>query len=114
MHTMSDLKNKRCAPCEGGVSRMDQEEASKLLIHAKGWELNNDATEIQRTYTFKNYYETAAFVNAAAWIAHQEDHHADIEFGYKNCRIRYSTHAINGLSINDFICATKINDLIGE
>jgi 4a-hydroxytetrahydrobiopterin dehydratase len=111
---MSDLKNKHCAPCEGGVSRMDQEAANNLLAQAKNWELNDDATEIQRTYRFKNYYETVAFVNAAAWIAHQEDHHADIEFGYKNCRIRYSTHAINGLSINDFICAAKINDLIGE
>ena len=111
---MSDLKNKRCAPCEGGVSRLDQEAATNLLAQTKNWELNDNATEIQRNYTFKNYYETVAFVNAAAWIAHQEDHHADIEFGYKNCRIRYSTHAINGLSINDFICAAKINDLIGE
>ncbi|GMQ91809.1 MAG: 4a-hydroxytetrahydrobiopterin dehydratase [Gammaproteobacteria bacterium] len=111
---MSDLKNKRCAPCEGGVSRMDREAANNLLGQAKDWQLNDDTTEIQRTYTFRNYYETVAFVNAAAWIAHQEDHHADIEFGYKNCRIRYSTHAIDGLSINDFICAAKINDLIGE
>ena len=111
---MSDLKNKRCAPCEGGVSRIEKEAASNLLSQAKNWQLSDDATEIERTYTFKNYYETVAFVNAVAWIAHQEDHHADIEFGYKTCRIRYSTHAINGLSMNDFICAAKINDLIGE
>ncbi|HEX20499.1 MAG TPA: 4a-hydroxytetrahydrobiopterin dehydratase [Acidiferrobacteraceae bacterium] len=111
---MSDLKSKHCAPCEGGVSRMDREAANNLLGQTKSWKLNDEATEIQRTYTFRNYYETVAFVNAAAWIAHQEDHHADIEFGYKNCRIRYSTHAIDGLSINDFICAAKINDLIGE
>lgn len=111
---MSDLKQQHCAPCEGGVEKMNAEAANNLLNQAKGWTLNQDATEIERTYTFKNYYETVAFVNAAAWIAHREDHHADIEFGYKTCRIRYSTHAIKGLSVNDFICAAKINDLIGD
>ena len=55
-----------------------------------------------------------AFVNAVAWVANREDHHPDLEVGYKRCHVRYSTHAIKGLSINDFICAAKINDLIGE
>ncbi|MCG6872379.1 MAG: 4a-hydroxytetrahydrobiopterin dehydratase, partial [Gammaproteobacteria bacterium] len=63
-------------------------------------------------FRFKNYYETTAFVNGAAWIAHREDHHADIRFGYRECEISYTTHAIGGLSDNDFICAAKINALL--
>lgn len=111
---MSDLKQQHCKPCEGGVDPLDATAARNLLSQAKGWALNDDATEISRTYNFKNFYETMAFVNALAWVAHKEDHHPDLEVGYKRCRVRYSTHAIKGLSMNDFICAAKLNDLIGE
>ena len=65
-----------------------------------------------RTFSFKNYYETTAFVNAVAWIAHREDHHPDISFGYKTCTVRYSTHAIHGISENDMICAAKVSALL--
>jgi 4a-hydroxytetrahydrobiopterin dehydratase len=109
---MSDLTQEKCKPCEGGVAPLDRTAAGNLLSQAAGWELNADATGISRTYNFKNYYETMAFVNALAWIAHREDHHPDIEVGYKRCHVRYSTHAIKGLSMNDFICAAKINKLV--
>lgn len=111
---MSDLKQQRCAPCEGGVDPIDRSAAQNLLPQAKGWTLNDKATEIGRTYTFKNFYETMAFVNAVAWLSHREDHHPDMEVGYKQCRVKYTTHAIQGLSMNDFICAAKVNDLIGD
>ena len=111
---MSDLKQQSCKPCEGGVKPLDKNEASALLGQTAGWALNDNATEISRTFSFKNYYETMAFVNALAWIAHREDHHPDIEVGYKRCHVRYSTHAVKGLSTNDFICAAKLNALIGE
>lgn len=111
---MSDLKRRSCKPCEGGVSPLTKPETASLLAQTPGWLLNENADEICRTFTFKNYYETMAFVNALAWIAHREDHHPDIEVGYKRCRVRYSTHAVRGLSENDFICAAKLNDLIGE
>lgn len=111
---MSNLKQQRCTPCEGGTAPIDRRAAENLLSQAKGWNLNGPATDISRTYNFKNFYETMAFVNALAWVAHREDHHPDLEVGYKRCRVRYSTHAIGGLSMNDFICAAKINDLIGE
>ena len=111
---MSDLKQQSCKPCEGGVDALDQQTAANFLSHTPGWMLNDDTTEISRTFTFKNYYQTMAFVNALAWIAHREDHHPDIEVGYKRCHVRYSTHAVKGLSENDFICAAKLNDLIGE
>ena len=65
-----------------------------------------------KTYHFLNYYETMAFVNAVAWIAHRENHHPDLEVGYKECCVRYSTHAIGGLSENDFICAAKVDRLL--
>ncbi len=107
-----DLARQRCVPCEGGIERLTREQAERLLGQAQGWSINAQTSEISRTYLFKNYYETMAFVNALAWIAHREDHHPDIEVGYKRCHVRYSTHAIGGLSHNDFICAAKINRLL--
>ena len=74
-----------------------------------GWEIANG--ELVKTYAFKNYYETMAFVNATAWVSHREDHHPDLEVGYRQCCVRYSTHAIGGLSENDFICAAKVDSL---
>jgi len=111
---MSDLKQQRCAPCEGGVAALDRREADKYLRQTPGWTLNPDTTGISRTFTFKNFYETMAFANAVAWIADREDHHPEIDLSYKRCVVRYSTHAVKGLSTNDFICAAKVNDLIGE
>lgn len=111
---MPELTQQKCKPCEGGVAPLSRQEADNLLNQARGWALNPDATEISRTFNFKNYHETMAFVNAAAWVAHREDHHADMEVGYRRCLVRYSTHAIKGLSLNDFICAAKLNRLIDE
>lgn len=104
-----DLTGRTCKPCEGGVAPKTEAEARALLAQVPGWELKGN--EIARTFAFKNYYQTTAFVNAAAWVAHREDHHPEITFGYKTCTIRYSTHSIGGLSDNDFICAAKINAL---
>jgi 4a-hydroxytetrahydrobiopterin dehydratase len=69
-------------------------------------------TIISKTYKFKNYYETMAFVNATAWISHREDHHPDLAVGWGQCTVSYTTHAIGGLSENDFICAAKIDALL--
>lgn len=105
-----DLTAKTCKPCEGGVSPMEQAEIERMLEALDEWE--QAGKEIARTFHFNNYYETMAFVNATAWISHREDHHPDLEVGYKQCRVRYSTHAIGGLSENDFICAAKIDGLL--
>lgn len=110
---MSDLANKHCAPCEGGVQPMDRAEAEKHQAQlSSAWSLNDDGQSITGEFTFKNYYHTTSFVNAVAWIANRQDHHPDITFGYKNCSIVYSTHAIGGLSENDFICAARIDELL--
>ena len=111
---MSDeLIVKRCLPCEGGIKPLNDKEIESLLAKTPAWELNT-AGEIERVFKFKNYYHTIAFVNAIAWMAHHENHHPDLEVGYDNCRVRYSTHAIQGLSENDFICASKVNKIFQQ
>lgn len=107
--TVCDLSKGKCKPCEGGVPPLTDAEVSASLAQLSGWEVVHG--EIAKTYNFKNYYETMAFVNAAAWVSHREDHHPDMELGYNKCRVRYITHAIGGLSENDFICAAKIDAL---
>ena len=110
---MTNLVNKHCQACEGGVAPLNADQARAMLgeVHAD-WKLNEAGNEISRGFKFKNYYQTIAFVNALAWVSHQEDHHPDLEVGYSRCLVRYSTHAIGGLSENDFICAAKIDALI--
>jgi len=107
---MSGLSGQKCKPCEGGVAPLRKDEIDNLLKQLSGWEYVNGA--IAKTYSFKDYYQTMAFVNAAAWISHREDHHPDITVGYNQCRVEYKTHAINGLSKNDFICAAKLDALV--
>jgi 4a-hydroxytetrahydrobiopterin dehydratase len=105
-----DLAAKRCKPCEGGTSPLGKEEVERYLISLAGWEYI-DASIVKR-FEFKNYYQTMAFVNAVAWIAHSEDHHPELEVSYRVCRIRFSTHAVGGVSENDFICAAKVEALV--
>ncbi len=103
------LTEKKCKPCEGDVAPLSETEINALLKNLSGWEYI--AGEITKSYRFKNYGPTIAFVNAIAWIAEQEGHHPDLEVGYNKCKVRYSTHAIQGVSENDFICAAKIDAL---
>ncbi len=107
--TAPDLARQKCKPCEGGVTPLKTQEIENLLKQLSGWEYTNGV--IAKIYQFKNYYQALAFVNATAWISHREDHHPDITVGYNQCRVAYSTHAIGGLSENDFICAAKLDQL---
>ncbi len=109
--TVTDLAAGRCKPCEGGVAPLKEQEIRNLLQQLDGWAHANG--RIAKTYSFKNYYQAMAFVNAAAWISHREDHHPDMTVGYNQCRVEYVTHAIGGLSENDFICAAKLDKLFG-
>lgn len=111
---MSDLAGKHCVPCEGGIQPLERAEAERLQKKnlADGWEISDDDKEIRKDFRFKGYYKTMAFVNAVAWIANAEGHHPDLEVGYNHCLVRYTTHAIDGLSENDFICAMKIDALL--
>lgn len=109
---MSDLAAKRCTPCEGGVPALSPEQAGRYARELNGWDLGPGAKEIRKSFRFEDFHRTMAFVNAVAWISHQENHHPDLEVGYNTCGVRYSTHAIDGLSENDFICAAKVDGLI--
>jgi len=109
---MPQLSQRHCEAMKAGVAPLERARAEQMLSEVKGWALSEDAKELSQTFKFKNYYETMAFVNAVAWIAHREDHHPDIEVGYNRCQIRYSTHSIGGLSANDFICAARIDTLL--
>jgi 4a-hydroxytetrahydrobiopterin dehydratase len=112
---MSDLSQKSCLPCEGGVAPMTKTQVQKLLKEIPQWTVDARGDQfISRKFEFKNFYQTMAFANAIAWIANTENHHPDLELSYKTCLVRYSTHAIQGLSENDFICAAKIDLLINR
>ena len=108
---MNELISKHCVPCEGGVAPLSSAAAQQYLQKLAGWQLSDDGKAIRREYAFKNFYHTMSFVNALAHIANGEDHHPDLEIGYNYCRIKFTTHAIGGLSENDFICAAKIGGL---
>ena len=112
---MSDLNKKHCVPCEGGVAPLDKDTINELMkeVHTD-WQLRDDNKEILRLFKFKDYHQTIDFVNSVASIAHEEDHHPDMEVSYSKCLVRYSTHAIGGLSTNDFICAAIIDAQMEE
>jgi len=110
---MNSLSTKSCQPCEGAIPPLEPEKVQELLQQVNPhWQLNDTGSEISRSFDFKNYYQTMAFVNAIAWIANQEGHHPDMEVSYNRCLVRFSTHAIKGLSENDFICAAKVDGLL--
>jgi 4a-hydroxytetrahydrobiopterin dehydratase len=106
---MTDLASRHCAPQQGPA--LARPAAETLLAQLSGWTMNAEAKEIRRTFKFANYYETMAFVNAVAWIAHREDHHPDMTVGYNKVTVAFSTHSVGGLSENDFIVAARIDAL---
>ena len=91
---------------------MDERHSILHLGHLPGWELTEDKSSIARALRFKNFLDTISFINAMAYMSEQQGHHPDFSAGYNYCEVRYTTHAIGGLSENDFICAAKINDLL--
>ncbi len=111
---MTELATKHCVPCEGGIPALTPDQAKKLLGQLDGWTLDAGAKQISRDFKFGNFYETMAFVNAVAYMAHRQDHHPDLEVGWGHCLVRYTTHAIHGLSENDFICAAKVDALLRD
>jgi len=111
---MDDLKTKKCIPCEGGLAAMTREEFSKYLDQVNDWSVIDNDTKIEREFTFKDFIEALAFVNAAGEIAEKEGHHPNIYIhSWNKVKMTVYTHSINGLSENDFILAAKI-DAIGR
>ena len=104
-----DLRLRHCQDCKTGDPALSASAASELLKRLDGWTL--EGKSIRKTFAFKDYYQTIAFVNAIAWMTHREDHHPDLQVGYNRCTVEYSTHSVGGLSENDFICAAKVDAL---
>ncbi|MDD2885834.1 MAG: 4a-hydroxytetrahydrobiopterin dehydratase [Dechloromonas sp.] len=103
------LSGRSCEPCEGGIPPLSDEAARAFLNDLPAWSITNQ--RLEKNFSFRNHYEAMAFVNAVAWISHREDHHPELVVGYHSVGVRYWTHAIHGLSENDFICAAKIEQL---
>ena len=100
-----------CKSLKGAEYKLGAADSKALLKQLAGWKTIEDGAAIEKTFTFKNYYRTLAFVNALAYIAHHEDHHPDLGVHYGKVVVRYSTHDVGGLSMNDFICAAKVEQL---
>ncbi len=109
---MSDLAKKKCIPCEGGVDPLTEAEARKLMpeLH-EDWMLIDGGHILARTISFKDFVETMQFVNKVAEVAEEEQHHPDLSISYNTLSIELTTHAIEGLSENDFILAAKIDEI---
>ena len=111
--TSCDLTDKHCVPCEGGVPPIEGDAARAMMDRLDpAWKLNEAATEISLRLEFRDFARALQTANLAGWLAEREGHHPDISFGWGYCEIRFMTHAIGGLSENDFICAAKLDKLL--
>jgi len=108
---MTGLIDKSCRRYNKDEAPLTATQIAEYLKQINGWSYDAENKTISRTFAFENYYQTTAFVNALAWVAHREDHHPDIEVSYKTCKVRFKTHSVGGITENDFICAAKLNRL---
>ena len=110
-----DLLKKKCLPCEGGVTSFDTSKIHEYLKKVDGWDVSKDQKEtffLKKKFLFKNFLLSQSFINEVSRISEEEGHHPDITFGWGYAVIKITTHAIEGLSENDFILAAKIDQLI--
>ena len=111
---MNDLLDKKCVPCEGGVPSLDLSEIHKYQKKVDGWDVKKDEKQIyflEKNFKFKNFINSQNFIDKVGKISEKENHHPDISFGWGYAKIMISTHAIDGLSENDFILAAKIDQI---
>lgn len=105
------LHERACVPCKGGMPPLTREQAESMMAQVEGWTLAEDALSLGRDFKFKNFKEAMVFVNKVAELAEAEGHHPDFKIRWNRVRLDLSTHAIKGLSDNDFILAAKVNRL---
>ena len=113
MPDLIPLAQAHCLPLKGSEHKLTLARVAELILEVPGWELAEEGRALTRTFKFDNSYQTMAFVNALAYVAHAEDHHPDLGVHYNRAVVRYSTHDVGGLSENDFICAAKADLLLG-
>lgn len=113
---MEPLAARTCAPCHGSVPALSPEAAAAFVAQLDGWTLDTSQTAlaIERRFSFDDFDEALAFVNAVAWIARREDHHPEVVFGWGHATVRFWSHAAGGLTENDVICAAKIDRLVRD
>ncbi|MDR3389731.1 MAG: 4a-hydroxytetrahydrobiopterin dehydratase [Rudaea sp.] len=111
--TLDDLRMQECTALKGSENAVPAARARELLALLPNWEFGAGNTEIRKEFRFPDFVRALAFVNALGWIAERENHHPDIEMGWGRCLVRFSTHDVGGLSMNDFISAAKAEALFG-
>lgn len=109
---MENFTQQHCVPCEGGIAPLTKADAKETMKHVPGWALFSDGKSIARDFVFKDFKDAMVFVNKVAELAEGEGHHPDISIHWNKVRLELSTHAIAGLSTNDFILAAKVNQLL--
>ena len=112
MSLLSELASRHCSPLRGQNNALPEDKIAGYLTALPGWDCIEDGQAIAKTFEFPDYYRTIAFVNALAFIANREDHHPDLGVHYNKAVVRFSTHDVGGLSLNDFICAAKTEQLV--
>ena len=106
-----DLSRKKCVPCEGNIQKFSKSEINKYLKKVNSWTVNDQQEMIFKKFKFKNFKLSIEFANKIGIIAEEENHHPDITFGWGYCLIMIHTHACKGLTINDFVLASKIDSI---
>lgn len=110
----TDLATLHCQPRKGREHALDAAQMTDLLRQLPGWQLRDDGTAIIKDFKFADFHHTLGFINAVGFMANHEDHHPDIEAGYSHCQLLWSTHDVGGLSLNDFICAARVEALLAR
>ena len=107
-----ELAAQHCRPRKGPADALDQSQVASYCEQLPGWTLSADGKAIVKDFRFDNFHHTLGFINAVGFMANHEDHHPDVEAGYGHCQLLWSTHDVGGLSLNDFICAARVEALL--
>ncbi len=110
--TFAELASQHCQPRKGAEHALDEARVALLLQQLPGWRRSGDGKGLVKDFRFNDFHHTLGFINAVGFMANREDHHPDLEAGYGHCQLLWSTHDVGGLSLNDFVCAAKVEALL--
>jgi len=109
---LTDLAHQHCQPRKGSEHALGATQIEALLAQLPGWQLAQEGKAIVKDFRFPDFHHTLGFINAVGFMANREDHHPDLEAGYGHCQVLWSTHDVGGLSLNDFVCAARVEALL--
>jgi 4a-hydroxytetrahydrobiopterin dehydratase len=109
---LTDLAHQHCQPRKGSEHALGTTQIEALLAQLPGWQLAQEGKAIVKDFRFPDFHHTLGFINAVGFMANREDHHPDLEAGYGHCQVLWSTHDVGGLSLNDFVCAARVEALL--